>query len=138
MRRGPPGLDPGGIKVDLEIKTREDNQLPPLIRGGRTAVETEETKQILSALQSGKVCQIEGVSEDRQYNNLQQRIRTIARRYGLNVTIRRSRSDSLLAFQGQEEVDEKEADKSAVVSDKPMTTTSDNTSRKKGTPVKTK
>jgi hypothetical protein len=75
-------------------------EFPPLTRGG-TAATSEETLLIQNLLKDGKKHRLLEITSDKDYSNLQQRIRTIAKRMGISVTIRRQRETDSLFFQGE-------------------------------------
>lgn len=80
------------------------DELPPLRRGG--AKSSPMRNAFIEALQSLDINVIENVGANKEYNALQQRIRTAASSIGMKVTIRQKQTDDpekvSLYFQGIE------------------------------------
>ena len=84
----------------VTIKKIED--FPILTRSGRS---TEEVVMVREALQASisnnyEAFELEGIPQD-NYNSWQQRIRTQARKLGINVEVRFSAENETLAFRAK-------------------------------------
>lgn len=81
------------------MNARIVDNLPPVIRGAGTP-ENEERMRIAEWLEDGNAHMIENVEDRKAHNRLQQKIRNIAKRKGINVTVRYYAETQETGFQG--------------------------------------
>lgn len=81
----------------MEIISNVAEELPPVLRKRSGS---EERDQIAALLEDGGVHAIDGMEDEKVYNSTQQKVRDVARKLGIGVSIRHQ--DGLLYFQATE------------------------------------
>jgi hypothetical protein len=73
------------------------DELPPVVRGanGRGS---EERAALLASLTDGNNHIIPGVEDRTAHNRLQQRIRNLAKKHGINITVRYNPEEKITSF----------------------------------------
>jgi len=73
------------------------DELPPVVRGanGRGS---EERAALLASLTDGNNHIITGIEDRTAHNRLQQRIRNLAKKHGINVTVRYNPEEQVTSF----------------------------------------
>lgn len=73
--------------------------LPDIVRHSVASGLILEIREALTeSIKSGQAFKIDDLLEDKDFHNMQQRVRTQARKLGMNVSVRRAKEENALYF----------------------------------------